>query len=434
VNYNLLDRYLLTATVRRDGSSVFGEDEKFGIFPSASVGWSIAQEEFMQDVDWVSQLKLRLSYGITGNQAVPPYESLPTLASSTDNSAVFGSDQEVIGTALDRAANPDLKWEETREINVGLDFTASRFDGSLEFYQRTTTDLLFDVPVLQPAPSGTRLENVGEVENLGVEATVDAFVIDRDDLSFTVGANIGSNKNEITDLGGRPFIDHTDVNGAGQTGVNAQRLDEGHPIGAYYGPVFTGIDDDGNETYRTADGGTTTEVGEAEETFIGNPVPDFSYGLNFRIRYQDFDLGAFFRGQQGADLFNNTALEFYTKSNLGQGINLLQGALTDGTNQSHVPVYSSRWIQDASFLRLDKLTLGYTLPNASGYGLRRARVYVTGQNLLLITGYDGFDPEVNTNVTGAGLGFRNLANPTRGIDYTSYPRARSFTLGVEVGF
>ena len=434
LNYNVLDKYFLTATVRRDGSSVFGDDEKFGIFPSASVGWSISNEEFMEDVDWLSQLKLRASFGITGNQAVPPYQSLPTLASSTGNSAIFGADNEVIGTTLDRAANPDLKWEETQEFNVGLDFTASRFDGSLEFFQRTTSDLLFDIDVLPPSPSPTRLENVGEVENLGVEATVDAFVIDSEDMSFTVGANISSIKNEITDLGGRAFLDHTLVNGAGQTNVNAQRLDEGRPIGSYHGPVFTGIDENGNETYRTSDGGTTTDLGSAEEAFIGNPIPDFSYGLSLRFRYQDFDLGAFFRGEEGKQLFNNTALEFHTKSNLGQSINLLQGALTDGTNSSHVPVYSSRWIEDASFFRLDKLTLGYTLPNASQYGMRRARVYVTGQNLFVITPYDGFDPEVNTNVNGVGLGFRNLALPTRGVDYTSFPKARSFTLGVEVGF
>ena len=434
LNYNVQNKYLLTATVRRDGSSVFGDDEKFGIFPSASLGWSISEESFMQDVDWLTQLKLRFSYGITGNQAVPPYQSLPTLVSSTGNSAFFGDDGEIIGTTLDRAPNPDLKWEETEEFNVGLDFTASRFDGSFEVFQRTTTDLLFDIDVLPPSPNPTRLENVGEVSNLGVEATVDAFIIDQDDLSITVGANISSIKNEVEDLGGRAFLDHTSVNGAGQTGVDAQRLQEGHPIGAYHGPVFTGINDDGDETYRTADGGTTTELENAEQTFIGNPVPDFSYGLNLRVQYQDFDLGAFFRGEHGKELFNNTALEFHTKSNLGQGINLLEGALTDGTNQSHVPVYSSRWIENASFFRLDKLTLGYTVPNASNFGLRRARVYATGQNLFVITPYSGFDPEVNTNVTGVGLGFRNLALPTRGVDYTSFPKSRSFTLGVEVGF
>ena len=434
LNYNILDRYLLTATVRRDGSSVFGDNEKFGIFPSASVGWSISEESFMQDVDWLSQLKLRASYGLSGNQAVPPYQSLPTLVSSTDNSAIFGADNEVIGTALGRAANPNLKWEETREVNIGLDFTASRFDGSFEVYQRVTSDLLFDVPVLPPSPNNTRLENVGEVENIGVEATVDAFVIEQEDLSFTIGANIGANRNEITNLAGRPFLDHTLVNGAGQTGVNAQRLQEGHAIGAFYGPVFAGINEDEEETYLDADGNPTADLEAAQDQFIGSPVPDFTYGVNFRMRYQDFDLSVFFRGQKGGDVFNNTALEFHTKSNLGQSINLLKGALTDGTSASHVPVYSSRWIEDASFLRLDKLTLGYTLPNASNYGMRRARLYVTGQNLLLLTGYSGYDPEVNTNVNGVGLGFRNLALPTRGIDYTSFPRARSFTLGVEVGF
>jgi iron complex outermembrane receptor protein len=216
--------------------------------------------------------------------------------------------------------------------------------------------------------------------------------------------------------------------------VNAQRLEAGHPIGAFYGPVFTGIDGDGNETYRTADGGTTTALGDAERAYIGNAVPDFTYGLNLDLQYGDFDVSAFFRGSQGADVFNNTALEFTTKSNLGQSINVLEEALNDGTNENHVPVYSSRWVEDASFFRLDRLTLGYNVPSGVTSYLRRARIYASGRNLFVLTPYNGYDPEVNTNVTGQDLGFRTLARPARGIDYASYPRQRTFTLGVELGF
>lgn len=433
-NYNINDKYLLNATVRRDGSSVFGENEQFAWFPSASVGWNIAQEDFLQDVGWLTQLKLRLSFGLSGNQAVPPLQSQGVLAPDPGFSGVFGSGESVqTGVAQRRAPNPDLKWEETEEFAVGLDFTAGRFDGSIEAYQKTTTDLLLEVPVPPPSVSSTRLGNIGEVENTGIEASVSAFVIERENQSLNLSANVSTNRNEVTSLGGREFISHTPVNGAGQTGVDAQRLQPGHPIGAFYGPVFVGIEN-GNEVYRTEDGGTTTTLGEAKRDFIGNPVPDFSYGLNLSYRYENFDLSAFFRGEQGRELFNNTALEFATKSNLGRGIGILESALDDGTGSGHVPTFSSRWIEDASYFRLDNLTLGYTLPNASAYGLRRARIYGTVQNVFVITPYDGYDPEVNTNVTGRGLGFRNVARPTRGVDYTSYPRPRTFTLGVELGF
>ena len=435
LNYNINDRYILNATLRRDGSSVFGDNEKFAWFPSASVGWNLTQQSWLQDTEWLNQLKLRLSYGISGNQAVPPLRSRAILAPDPGFSGVFGgSESGQTGVAQRQAPNPDLKWEETEEFNVGLDFTAGRFDGSIEGYHKTTTDLLLEVPVPPPSVSTTRLGNVGEVQNTGIEASVSAFVIEREDMSLNVGLNASSNRNEVQSLGGREVIDHTPVNGAGQTGVDAQRLQAGHPIGAFYGPVFERINEDGNEVYRTPDGGTTTALGEAERSFLGNPVPDVTYGLNLAYRYQNVDVSAFFRGEQGREIFNNTGLEFATKSNLGRGIGILEEALQDGTNSGHVPNYSSRWVQDASYFRLDNLTVGYTLSDASAYGLRRARIYGTVQNVFVITPYDGYDPEVNTNVTGRGLGFRDVARPTRGVDYTSYPRSRTFTLGLEVGF
>lgn len=430
VNYNIDGKYLLEATLRRDGSSVFGEEEKFAFFPAASAGWNIADESFL-DIDNLSQLKLRLSWGISGNQAVPPYESLPSLESATAFQGIFGVDESIqAGVAQARAANPDLKWEETEEFNLGIDFTYGRFDGSINAYQKETSDLLLDVPVLQPAPSGTRLENIGSVENQGLEFSLDAYVLDRENMTLSVGGNISTNKNEITSLGPRDFIDHTPVSGPGQSGVTAQRLAAGHPIGAFYGARFVGVTEEGLEQYATEDG-TTTSLTEAKNQFIGNPVPDFSYGLNVDFDYQAFDVSAFFRGEQGKQLFNNTGLEFGYLSKLGTS-NIVESALNDGVSEDVTPSYSSRWIQNASYFRLDNLTIGYTLPNTGQYGFQRARVYASAQNVFTITPYDGYDPEVNTNVTGRGLGFRNLSRPTRGVDYTSYPRPRTFTLGVQL--
>lgn len=433
LNYNFQDKYLLTATLRRDGSSVFGADQRFAWFPSGSVGWRISNEPFMEGVSWITDLKLRASYGISGNQAVPPFQALATLSADPAFTGVFNGETEVTGVAPQRAANPELKWEETTEFNVGLDFVAGRFDGSVEFYQKTTDDLLLDVRVPPPAPSEFVLQNVGSVENVGVEFSLSALVFNRENWSLDVGANVSSNRNEITDLGGRGHIDHSSVGGAGQSGVDAQRLQEGHPIGAFYGPVFVGINENGEEVYKAPDGGTTTDNVAAAEEFIGNPIPDVAYSFNLNFQYSNVDVSAFFRGEQGREIFNNTALEFTTLSNLPRNINILEDALTDGTTTDHVPVYSSRWIQDASFLRLDKVTIGYNLPNAATMGLRRARIYVSGQNLFVLTPYEGYDPEVNTNVDTGDTGFRSLSRPDRGIDYTIYPRPRTFTFGVELG-
>lgn len=430
-NYNIQDKYFLEATLRRDGSSVFGEENKFALFPSASVGWNMAQESFL-DVENLSQLKLRVSAGITGNQGVPPYESLALLSPSAGDAGIFGQEEEVIGVTQVRAASPGLKWEEAREVNVGIDYTYGRFDGSVEYYRRLTEDLLLNTNTQQPAPSETVLDNVGSVFNQGVEASLEAYVIDREDLGFTIGANASSNYNEVEDLGGRGTIDHGAVSGQGLSEVQSQRLAPGHPIGSFYGPKFVRVNDDGEEVYEAEDG-TTTDEAEATKQFIGNVVPDISYGFSLRFRYQGFDANAFFRGEQGRELFNNTAAELTTKSLIGR-LNVFEEALNDGTDpDSHAPAYSSRWVEDASFLRLDKLTLGYNLPNPSRFSLRRARVYVSAQNLFVLTPYSGYDPELNTNVSGEGLGFRTLSTPSRGIDYTSYPRQRTFTLGVEVG-
>lgn len=431
VNYDIQGKYLLEATVRRDGSSVFGQDNKFAYFPSASVGWNLAEEPFL-DVEGLTQLKLRVSAGISGNQGVPPYESLPLLTPSADDAGIFGSgEEEVIGVTQVRAASPGLKWEETRELNIGVDFTAGRFDGTVNYYRQNTDDLLLDVRVQQPAPSETVLDNVGEVSNEGVEASLEAFVLNRENMSLNVGVNASSNRNLVEDLGDRGTIDHGVVSGQGLTDVQAQRLAPGHPIGSFYGPDFVGINDNGQEVYETADG-TTTDESAAEDQFIGNVVPDVSYGFNVRFQYHGFDASAFLRGEQGRELFNNTAAELTTKSLVGR-LNVLEETVTDGTSTTHSPTYSSRWVEDASFLRMDKLTVGYSVPNVTQLNLRNLRFYVSAQNLFVITPYSGYDPELNTNVSGEGLGFRSLATPSRGIDYTSYPRQRTFTFGVELG-
>jgi len=432
VNYNIQDKYLIQGTFRRDGSSVFGEDERFAWFPSGSIGWRISNEPFMDDVEWLDQLKLRASFGISGNQAVPPFQSFTTLQADESQSVFFGDEEEVLGIAPQRAANPDLRWEETTEYNIGADFTAWRLSGSVNFYLKNTDDLLLDVRVPQPAQSTFVLQNVGEVENRGIEVDLSATVIDNEVWTLDLSGTASSNFNEVESLGGRGSIDHTLASGAGQTGVLVQRLEPGHPIGAFFGPIFEGIDENGNETYRTEDGGTTTELSNAKSAFLGNPIPDANYSFGINSEYKSFDLSMFFRGEVGKELFNNTAMELTSKTNLGT-INVLREAVNDGTNTNHVQTFSSRWIENASFLRLDNVTIGYTLPNPDRFNFRRIRVFASGENLVTITPYEGFDPEVNTNVDASDTGFRSLSRPDRGVDYMSFPRARTFTFGLEFG-
>jgi len=437
LNYDYDGRYLLTATARRDGSSVFGKENKWAWFPSASLGWNVAEESFL-DVEGLTQLKLRVSGGFSGNQAVPPYESLPVLAPSRGNSAVFGADNEIIGTTQQRTTRPDLKWETTTEFNVGVDFTAGRFTGSVEYYNSNTDDLLLNVRVLQPAPSNFVLDNVGAVSNSGVEASLEALVLDQSDVSLTVNATASSNRNEVQSLGDRGTIDHGTIGGRGLSGQQSQRLEPGHPIGSFYGPIFVGIEN-GVEVFRDGKGGTTTDAQAAEEVHLGNPIPDVQYSLNVDFQYRSFDLGLFLRGEQGRQVLNNTALALTSKSRLAQGLNMLEEAANDRTDASHTPNISSRWVQDASFLRLDNLSLGYDFSSLlatsglDGIRVRRARLFVTGSNLLVFTPYDGFDPELNTNESGEGLGFRNLATPSRGLDWANYPRPRTVTVGLQIG-
>ncbi|MEM1268864.1 MAG: TonB-dependent receptor [Bacteroidota bacterium] len=439
VDYDFLGKYLATVSLRRDGSSRFGDNNKWAVFPAVSLGWRLSDDLFANSTT-ISDLKLRVGYGIVGSQEIGNYRSLATLAPAVDPNnpqefiGVIGNEQ-VTGVAPNNLATPDLKWEETTTINVGLDYSlwAGRIQGALEYYIKDTDDLLLEIQVPAPAVVQTRLDNVGSIQNTGIEFSVDGFIIDRRDFTFVLGANFNANQNEIKDLGGRESIFTGRVSGAGQSGVNAQVLLEGEAYGTFIGPVWEGFDGEGNNLFRTADGGTTTSLSDAERVIIGNAQPDFSYGINGRINYKNIDFSFFARGEQGRDVFNNTALEYSVLNNFNTNINLYEDALSDGSGLSATPVYSSRWIQDASFLRLENVTVGYTF-NVPQLRLRTARVYVTGQNLFVITGYDGYDPEVNTDAGTGAQGYQALSVPSLGIDYTNYPRPRRFLAGISLGF
>ncbi len=429
--YGYKDRYFVTGVLRRDGSSKFGADNKWSTFPAVSASWRLGQESFMFDGPF-SELRLRAGWGKQGNEAVPAYASLIILAPSDGDSYPFG-DSKTVGVAPTRAANPELKWEETTQWNIGVDFGFSdnRFSGSVEYYVKNTDDLLLSVPVPQPAVQSERLENIGKVRNKGLEAVFDALLVNNTNLAWQAGVIFSAESNEVVDLGGRSFITSGFVSGQGQSGQTSQRILPGYALGTFYGPEFVGISAAGEQEFNDYDAngnivGTTTSPAADDFVPIGNANPDFVLGLRSQLTVGGFDVSFIGRWEQGRDVFNNTALVHGAKSNVLQDKNFLRSALSQDDAITQPAIFSSRWIEDGSFFRLQNITVGYTfqLPGfISGAG-NTARAYVAADNLLLFTGYSGYDPEAFSD---AGLA-------SRGIDYLSYPRARSFTGGLRLSF
>jgi iron complex outermembrane receptor protein len=387
-----------------------------------------------------SELRLRAGYGRQGNEAVPAYASLILLQPSDGASYPFG-ETKVVGVAPSRNPNPDLKWEKTDQFNVAVDygFVNNRISGSLEYYVKITDDLLLEVPVPQPAVVATRLENIGKVSNRGLEATFDALVINRPNLTWQAGLVFAAERNRVDSLGGRCFITTGYVSGQGQSGQVSQRILPGFALGTFYGPEFVGVNPAGQQLFnqytvqRDANGcvtgrtlvGQTTSPGGDDFVPIGEANPDFTVSLRSQLSWGRLDASLIVRAEQGRDVFNNTALVYSTKGNALQDKNFLREALTDPTGITQPAIFSSRWIEDGSFIRLQNVTVGYTLDLPALLGTARtARVYVSGDNLLLLTGYSGYDPEAHSDV---GLA-------SRGVDYLSYPRARTFTAGVRFSF
>ena len=436
-NYSLFNRYFLTGVLRYDGSSRFGAGNKWALFPAASVAWLMSDEAFMANTPF-SELRVRAGYGVNGSQEISPYSSLITL--TTGSRASFG-EQTVIGTAPNRNPNPDLRWEETAQWNIGVDYGVfdNLLSGTVEYYVKNTSDLLLTVPVPQPAVVATRLENVGKIRNRGLEFSMDAAAVSTADLSVVLGLIGSVDRNEVVSLGRSAFITTGSVSGQGQSGQNSQRIMPGYALGTFFGPEFVGVDaagkqlfnkytvtrdEAGNIVSRTLAGQTTIPAGD-DYVVIGDANPDFSLSGRGEINWNNVDLSFLVRGVFGQDVLNNTALVYSTKGNALQDKNFLKSALTDPTGIREPAIFSSRWIEDGSFVRLQNITLGYLLPLDRVFSQARVtRIYVSGDNLWMMTDYTGYDPEAHTD---AGLA-------SRGIDYLKYPNPRTFSVGVRVGF
>ncbi len=427
-NYKFKDRYLFSLSGRIDGSSRFGANEQYGAFPAASAGWIISNEPFMES-NILSFLKLRASWGIVGNAEIPNFPS----RGLWDGSGAYAG---FAGTAPIQIPNPNLKWEETTQIDIGIDFGLfnDRITGELDYYMKDTKDLLLDANV--PGTTGFRVstQNIGELENKGVELVLNSTNL-TGEFGWTTSFNIAFNENEITDLAGE-IIEGGFIN----------RAVEGEPIGVFFGPEYAGVDpDNGDALYFLNDGteGTTNNVNEATRVVIGDPNPDFIGGLTNNFTYKGLDLNIFFQFVQGNDVYNgagrfqetsgdfydnNTAYQLNRWQNPGDITDVPQARLFGGNGTAQ----SSRYLQDGSYIRLKTITLGYNLPTnlIDRINLRSLRVYVSGQNLLTFTSYGedgraGWDPEVNTDFLAGNIGLGN--------DFYSAPQPRTISVGLNIG-
>ena len=436
VNYSLLDRYRLTGTVRVDGSSRFGENNRFGVFPSAALAWNADQEPFMEDVDFVSRLKPRVSWGITGNQAIGDYAAISTYAPGP---TVIWNDQQVNTLSPARLANPDLQWESTEQINLGMDFGffEDRLSGSLNYFWKNTDDLLVNLPVPRSTGYLTQLSNVGSVRNTGFELALTSNNVAGDDFSWTTELNVSTLENEVQGLGPREEI----VTGAAGFTNQIALIRPGLPLRSYYGYEVEGIWQEGDDfgsydaqpgDLRFQDTNDDGTINNSDKVPLGDAFPNVSGGIGNTFSYGDFGLYFFIEGASGVSMLNNQKVLTYLPTSFRRN-RLAEPLLNRWTPENPSTEYpsfidtdpkvavSSRTVEDASYLRLQNVRLSYQVPFESSL-YRSLRIYAMGQNLYTLTGYDGVDPAANA---AGGANFR--------IDYNTYPLTRSYTLGVQIG-
>ena len=429
VNYSYADRYMVTATLRRDGSSKFGKNNKWGTFPSIAAAWGISQEDFLQGVSWVDDLKLRAGWGVTGNQSgFGPYRSLERYGT---NNTYYDEGTWKTAYRINANANPDLKWESTAMINIGLDFGLfnGRLNGMVEWYSKKTSDMLYDYPVSTPPFMYDRMfTNVGDMTNKGIELSLNYNVVRTRDFNWTTVLTADHNKNEITRMSnevyttGRVYTGDSWVRGG--SGNTSHVVEEGRPVGQFYGWKFIEFDKDGHYVMQrnpeSEPGGPVTDL---DKTYIGDANPVLTYGWTNSFNYKNWDFMFFVRGTLGNKVFNHYRMQF-AQSGFLIGANALNDPLLYDLKE--VPKYCSLYIENGSYLRLDNLVLGYTLNTKSVNWLDHTRIYFSGQNLFVIHKVNGPDPEVDVT--------RNNGLAPGVIDREFYPKMRAFSLGVNLVF
>lgn len=408
-NYSYNDKYLLTATLRVDGSSKFGLNNKYGYFPSFGAAWRLSNESFIPK-EIFSDLKLRTGYGITGNQEFPSNTSLATYAPNSSSG----------GLAKENVPNPDIKWETTTAYGVGLDFALlkGKLSGTVDYFNKSTNNLLFPFAAPQPDVATTRWSNIpADIRNTGVEFSLNYQVLSGKKLDWETMINTTFLKNNVARLD-VATIQTGNLYGQGLSGAYIQPITQGYPLYGYFLSDFKGYDEKGNT------------ILSAEKSYKGSPFPSLTWGFTNNFNYGAWNASIFINGQSGGYVYNNTANAVLNRASLKQGNNVTYQTISSTTGQAFgdAPVPSSIYLEKSDFVRLSNLSIGYTVKLPANSYAKSLNISLTGQNLLLISSYTGLDPEItNPAATRNGV-------PSLGIDYISYPKARTFTVGISANF
>jgi len=440
VNYSFDSKYLVTATLRADGSSKFGKNNRYGYFPSFALGWNLGDEDFLANSESINNLKLRASWGQTGSQEIPSKITKASFTESNTNDDTYpltpGANDlsgYPYGSIYTRLANPDIQWEVSTQANIGIDFGLfdNKLTGTLDYFNKVSENILLEVTPADPIqPTDKYWTNIPDVEikNSGFELALDYQSDQNGDFSYNFGGNISLTDNTVENS---PYKILTTgaARGSGQTGATINGVLNGESIGAFYMLEHIGIGPDGINAFRDING--DGEILDDDRYVAGNALPDYIYSFYLNFKYKKFDLGLNFNGVGGNKIYNHVAMTIFNKGQLVNSFNTTDRAVEfseeSATNSNTV---SSRYLEDGSFLRLNNATLGYSLdPSLIGLGkiTNDIRFTITGQNLFTITDYTGFDPEINTGSSIDGI-------QTFGIDYFSYPKSRTVLFGLNVAF
>jgi TonB-dependent starch-binding outer membrane protein SusC len=456
MNYSLLDRYLFTASFRADGSSVFGENNKWGYFPSASLAWKLSNEDYIRNLNLFSDLKLRTSVGVTGNQAISPYQTQASISSGA-NYPWDGGENTNVGFGLSRPANPNLKWETTTQTNLGLDmaFFKGRLTATVDVYKKITKNLLLYRPLPLSSGFSEMIDNVGSVENKGLEIEVGGTPVSGP-LAWNTSFNLAINKNKVISIGDADYIPVGSGRGADNLTDALMRLYKDEPFGQMYGFGYLGTwktseveeaakygalpGDPHNEDINHDD-----KVDTEDLKVIGNSMPKLSYGWHNTLTYKNFDIDALCQGVFGNKIFNETRIRLEAPGQANSPAIL--NRWTPENQNTDIPAYidaqtrldanlatndfadgrSQRWVEDGDYFRLKNLSIGYRLTDKiiSKLSIHSLRLYISATNVFIITKYSGYDPEVSSfNQSDAGVG----------IDYGNYPPSRVYSFGIDVSF
>ncbi|HVW63262.1 MAG TPA: TonB-dependent receptor [Puia sp.] len=433
VTYQYANKYLATVNFRADGSTKFGSNNKYGYFPSFSLGWIITEEDFMKDATFLSNLKLRAGWGRTGNQEIPAKKTQPLFTASGGTYPLYASGNYPASYTYVRPANPDLQWEVSNQTDIGLEFGLFQgaLTGTIDYFRKNSSHILLKGYPADPVqPAQEYWSNIKDmtVDNNGLEVELNYSKKINRDMNFSIGGNITSIRNNVKHS---PYtvITTGSAQGSGLTSATINGYVNGHPIGSFYLLKYTGIGNDSLSKYEDVD--KDNAITDKDRQVLGTALPNLLYGFYGSFGFKGFSLQANFNGISGNKLYDNTANTNFYKARLAKSVNTTPAAAADPkesiNNDARV---SSRYLKSGSYLRLNNLSLAYDI-NTNGLGIdkwaKSIRVSVTGQNLFVVTKYDGYDPDVNTDRSDDGVS-------SYGIDYNSYPKARTFLFGINVSF